>query len=414
MTSRTLFASFVSSTGLDKLFARQIAAPPPLQTRQCQICPQDALPCRPCAAATETALLQSAQNYTSYNKLDSFLTSDRQLIAVQSSAFLSELGGTITNSLLVTSYVSADQSRSALIYYSESFAGQLASFAVEYSQRQPTFGYYMNDGEEIIQSLPPYQPVASSQQVPATPQQNASLTSVRAGSGCATRCEILCTLGDFIFCAAGQVIKYCLPALATGPEGLAVTSVCAIVVSFNCGLADAPLCSSPCEQWCKCLGKAPCASAAGGCCGTCEECTSTGCMPIQCPSGYSCSNTSGTCSCDNFCGSVCCPAGQCVNGQCVFCPSGEVACVPTYGSGSYTCCDASNICCQLGSSSWCIGSTDSCCGLGGACAPLATCCASAAGLFACCATGVQQCCQDSSSPYCCPSSCTCHAGACLC
>lgn len=152
------------------------------------------------------------------------------------------------------------------------------------------------------------------------------------------------------------------------------------------------------------------------------------CQPSSCADGYSCTNNSGICTCDNLCGTSCCPSGgtcrgstccsssqTCANGTCVTtcasgetpygttccssgqtcsngacvtsCPSGETPCGTTYCSSGQTCSNGS-----------CVANPcDDCVALNG---PGCTFCGGCGQSVGCCPPGTY--CLDATRGACCP------------
>ncbi len=393
IASRTLLGVFVASSGIGKLSAQSTDSeevePDAGRSPPCLICDVESDACVPCARHRENELLQSAKQYGPYSSLDSFLTSVNQFTAKKSHAVLSREGGSIVSSLLVTSYISSDDSHSAFLYYSETATGLLAAFAVEYADKVAQYAYYLNNGT-ITQALPPYPAITSTatQDSLAAPLQQGAQSPLAADSSdtCVLGCTAACVAASLVICTAKGVSKWCLPLAAVPEVGIGLAAACAAVVGYNCG-GSAAHCTQECDGWCNCLGKPPCGITLDSCCEVCEECTSDGCVPIQCPVGYSCNSTNSTCTCDNFCVNTCCSAGQiCANNQCVT----SSTCPPDVpGAGS---CPSGAVCCENPTTQqWGCGYVGGlCCSNGASCPAGTTCCVD--GNSAACCTSGQVCC----------------------
>jgi hypothetical protein len=430
LASRTLFASFVTSTGIGRLWGSSTTTLSSTQVcpscGTCQQCNTKARKCgqdceNPCTAA---ALCSQAQQFPPYVTLQSFL--GNQFTATGEPQALVFMEPSVSQTeVLGTTYTGTDLSKTATLFFTFAPSGTNA-YAVQYSNGTPQFGYFVDPLGQVQQLVPPYQlpsPASAAGVRAATQQQQTA--AANATSTCKALvseiCDVAGAVASFESCvlvAAG----YCAEAILVGPEApvicdLVLIGVCTLRAFFvpNLNLC-APFFS---KVFCNCsAGQQPCGS---GCCGACQTCSNGACVPTVCPSGYSCSSATGTCSCDNFCGTMCCSSGEtccgtsccaadqtCSNGTCVTsCPSGTTPCGP-----SGRCCA---VCCPNGTATpFCGDVGETCCGTAGLCPQGSYCCNSTAGVCAqnggiCCtsSTGVSFACNP--GEVCCGNKC---AGVC--
>jgi|ERR1700674_213899 len=430
LASRTLFASFVTSTGIGRLWGSSTTTLSSTQVcpscgtcRQCNTkagkCGQD---CEdPCTAAVLCSL---AQQFPPYVTLQSFLTAQFTSASVPEALVLVE-PSVAQSKVLSTAYTGSDPSITANLYFTEASAG-FNAYAVTYTNGAPQFGYFVTPSGQLQQVIPPYELSATA--VVTSPPTGIGAISLQAnisqaptqngkiGAACKTLCGMVC---EQAVAEATQCLELVIANCAlSGPGYLE----CALVGGALCLAGGAAACAILCAAFTSGLGAQaniqttatfqngatcpfphgqPCGALR---CGTCQTCSNGACIPIICPSGYSCSSTTGTCSCDNFCGTTCCSSGQtCSNGQCVAptgcaaCTSSQVCCADYRSSTGYNCFPAGTICCA---------------GIGVACNPGALgnpqCC-----LQTCC-YGATMCCQDSNYGWCCPTASRCGtANQCL-
>jgi hypothetical protein len=345
ITSRTLFASFVTSTGIGKLWGQTTTSACPA-CGTCERCNVNSgkcgYQCEKCAAAS---LCSQAQQFPSYTTLQNFLAQQQFTGSAPQALEIINSDDTIT-SVLATNYIGTAPNQTALLTFTVTTTG-LSAYVMQFLNGSPVFGYFVSPDGQVQQILPPYQLTA--------PTANASARAARKGgtsAACQSSCHMACELAveDVTQCLE-YVIFGCL---LTGELYFA----CAVLGASMCFLIGVLECEQACEGLTSALGlqanvQAAAASSTGGTCpfqtgqpcgsvrcGTCETCINGVCAATTCPFGYSCDSTMGTCVCSNLCGTTCCSAGQtCSNGTCVTtCSSGETPC-------GTTCCAAGQVCC---------------------------------------------------------------------
>jgi len=383
ITSRTIFGTLVSSTGINKLWASNTT----LGISSSQACPScgacvrcnlNSGQCKEnCERCTAAMLCSQAQQFAPYVTLYNFFSAQFTESEPQAMVVINK-DDTIT-SVLGTPYTSSDPSRTATLFFTTSVRG-LNAYAVQYVDGMPQSGYVVASNGQIEQLLPPYQlPSATEGAVVGagirqlSPFTSTKMETAHTTSSCTVTVSSLCNaalnyyaLSSFLGCLF-QAVEYCEEGILIGPE---VPPICFLVLGGVCSLRAAfvPPLENQCSTvysnlFCSCpSGQEACGDA---CCGPCTICSNGICTSISCPSGYSCSST-GTCSCDNFCGTSCCsPNESCVNGGCTSaCPTGATTCGAICCSSTQTC---SNGACITACPSGTTACGEACCSSGQTC-----------------------------------------------
>ncbi|SRR6266567_121694 len=439
LSSRTLFASFVASTGIGRLWGSSTTT---LSSSQvcpscgtCQQCNTQAGKCgqdceNPCTAAVLCSL---AQQFPPYLTLQSFLAAQFTSASVPEALVLVE-PSVAQSKVLSTAYTGADPSVTANLYFTETSSG-FNAYAVTYSNGAPQFGYFIAANGQLQQALPPYQ-LSTAAAVTSTPTgvAEASLqTNIsRAAEGCQTLCEIACAEAVVQFTRCLELVT--ADCALSGPAYLE----CALVGGALCLAGSAATCGILCSVFtafkgvqansqttatfqtgstCPFQPGQPCGPLR---CGTCQTCSNGACMPITCPSGYSCSSATGTCSCNNFCGGMCCPAGATCCGTTCCAPTGlcidGICTTNSCGPGTIrcgtTCCSTATQACSNGT---CVPSTCGSCTTGSFCG-----CGGVGGTAICCPSGdfcvdpIQALCCGNDNTVCCGGICCPQGFSCCC
>ena len=144
ITSRTLLASFVSSTGIGRLWGQSSGT-----TSSCPACGtcercivnsgKCGYRCENCAAA---ALCSQAQKFPSYVTLQNFLAQQSFTASEPQALELINTDDTIS-SVLGTNYVGNSPNQTATLTFTVATTG-LNAYAVEFSNGSPQFGYFVS------------------------------------------------------------------------------------------------------------------------------------------------------------------------------------------------------------------------------------------------------------------------------
>jgi len=354
ITSRTLFASFLTSTGIGRLWGSTGMTQTTSSSQTCpscgvcQQCNTIAGKCgqeceNPCTAA---ALCLTAQQYSPYKILQSFLVAQFTGASEPEALVLIE-PSVRTTAVLSTNYVGTSPAQTARLVFTSSSFG-LNAYAVEYVNGSPKFGYFVSSLGSIQQFLPPYSLITSGNgSTTSMVEANGRIatntsTSAVSSSTCKAGCNLLCgILGPDCFEVADAV---CIDSIVFGLEA---PLLCVLLAYSLCFAGSGIACAVACENaTCNNPSLEHCSSSV--ICGACQTCDKSRgiCTAVTCPPGYSCDSTTGTCACSNLCGTACC-IGQCVNNRCITkCPSGYTACGTTCCSSEQFCCG--NTCCEIG------------------------------------------------------------------
>lgn len=443
VSARTMFAAFVSSTGIGRLWGQTTSTSSCPACGTCQMCNTRAGKCgldceNPCTSAV---LCSQAQQFQPYLTLQSFLaeqftggTSEPQALVFQQPS----MGQT---TVLSTGYTGTDPSQTATLFFTVAGTGAMNAVAIQINNGVPRFGYFVSTDGQVHQILPPFPPPTTVTDSGATAVAEATLGTNTSPAAASKKthnpnpvCETLCDLAchnivegvlecEAIFAAAcvgsGPLFPECVEAGAIICFSSTVTICLLACQNFTDPLSGGAdvlgAAALPTGPSCPIMGGEPCGSSQ---CGTCETCINGVCVATTCPSGYSCDGTIGACVCNNLCGTQCCASGQtCSNGSCTTttCPSGTIAC-------GTTCCSAATQACLNGA---CVTSTcgncttsagpgTSFCGCSGGafgleCCPPGSYCADPT-VFICCTNGYafcgENCCPPGTSccgtQICCP------------
>src|SRR5262249_38249164 len=149
VASRTLFASFVTSTGVGRFWARaaQTTTSSPQTCPSCGTCQQcntQAGKCgqdceNPCTAAV---LCNLAQQFPPYFTLHTFLAGLFP-ICIDLEAFVIQVPKVNQTSVLSQSYTGTDPSQTATLFFTDTNAG-FGAYAIQYSKEVPQYVYTVN------------------------------------------------------------------------------------------------------------------------------------------------------------------------------------------------------------------------------------------------------------------------------
>jgi hypothetical protein len=385
ISARTIFAAFISSTGVGKLWGSDTTTLGSSQVcpscGTCQQCNTVAGKCgqdcdNPCTAAV---LCNLAQQFPPFVTLQSFLASQFTGNVSEPQAIVLQVPSVGHPSVLWQMYTGTDPNQTAMLLFSNSGNG-LNAFAIQYNNGVPQFGYLVSTSGTIQQVLPPSLAASiltseisstTSDELRATSLFTATTTSTITPEQCTKFLAVgMCgvVLG---LIATGVGYGVCiLLGLSTGIGGL----ICTLEVTALLG-AGPIICADGAVNLCKCIGVN---------CGSCGKCISGNCEPL-CSSGQTCCGTTCCDSGQTCCvGTTCCGSGQtCSNGQCVSTNCGGIRPVPCGPTG---CCGAGFTCCNLVNGNYgCAAPGYDCCANGlGACLPGFTCCTLPNGSITCC------------------------------
>jgi hypothetical protein len=421
MTSRALFASFMTTTGIDRLWAQTSSTASTCPScGTCERCNTSAGKCglaceNPCTAAV---LCNQAQQFPAYLALQSFLANEFTAATSGPQAVVFQVPSESQSTALATTYAGSDPTITATLFFTEISRNpsgkdsSFSAFALQFKNGVPQVGYIVDSNGQLKQFSPPAsastsilasQTVAGNSSVSASQQSIGPICAPLSASTCEAFGGVICGLvvagyvTTSIAAATAECATVSYPYIFY-PPGVYEFAVATCTLYLLVGIVVAPPgledCLASFDSWCQCPVL---------CCGqTCPPLVCVGgvCQSIPCPNGYSCKNSSGMCTCDNLCGTTCC-VGDCVNNTCITkCPSGYTPCGTTCCANGIACCG--NTCCPQGQvcqNETCT-STTSCnpgffsCGPANtaSCCPTSYTCCSASG--ACFPSGSGTCCFD--------------------
>jgi hypothetical protein len=415
-TSRALFASFVNSSGLGRLWdlgSSSVASGVCPGCGTCELCNLDTGACgaqcpNPCVTHD---LCEDAHENRHYLKLESYLNSRGFTVVRGPESVGNANDHKHRGFVLVTFYATLDPTHTAALFFRKHGS---VPFAIEFENETPTFGYIITKDEEIETFTGPISAEALVRGTRKASRDDGNGTSTRplasaldAGSlasaitisapplrtcdfGSAV-CNRSCGFIGKYLCAEGAELGCAI--FIEQPE---LIPICVFALSKACSFASSSLCKTQCEDFfCGCMGE---------CGGPCQVCSDDQCIPIQCEPGFTCSGGIGCtsrCPSDStpctggLVGVQCCSASQiCVNGNCTSCPPGSSLC-------GLTCCALVNEVCVNGTCACASGFT----ACGSACCSSAQICSN--GTCVACPSGETVC-----GTTCCPAGSTCQNGSC--
>ena len=418
-TFRAAFGAFLSTTWMGKLRAATSSI-------SCQMCIIPSQQCGlPCPTDTTKNISQEAQQFSAYVTLQNFLSAN--FTTGQTTALIT--GPNPFRGVLGTTYIGSDPTETAMLFFvegSESGASfvlpgnTLSAFALQYRNGTPALVYAVDTNGQVQQVLIPHTTSSFSAESMSSTMASGPNAAVSENNAAGS----LLSLSTCNALKAGLNLA-CNSLLAAGRTS------CILELALSCGLLTdfiaegicVALANSICSGGCAALVSAtigtssfcncPFLSCGDTCCPqTCppQNCVNGACQSTPCPDGYSCTNSSDKCTCDNLCGTTCCPLGQaCLDAAVsLCCPPDSLACGSICCLAGQDCCGTT--CCSSGQTC----SNGTCITIGcppGFCDPTTVCCQGSPnggpGVHCCVAT---TCC----GPGCCPLgwSCVCNGTGC--